>query len=702
MNAPLPVARVTPGSPFADVPHTAAQHCRLALFGVIAHMMGECSDGDLTAAFEAHPFLTDYHEEIKARFPRTDLVAVEWRAAMIRWEERAPRRLPLRALLDAGLSRVALELLLATGIVEEDPRFGQLFERAQGRERRPTLGLLIAWWRIDSDGADCADAVRRVLLDLVQLGLLEVLNPDAPRPDWVLSVPHALWDCLRGDSPSVRWLKYLPFESLPTLDSFIAPAASRAQCAGLSELLAARREQILVVRGPVRNGRKTLLGCLAHALGKSMLIADSGVFEAEPRWRLFSALCVLLDAMPVLHCDLGLGESRVLPALPFAGVPLGIATTRHGAWSSVDPWPMLAIELPMPDAEERFRHWRSAVPEHDPSMVRALAAAVRLTSGNMRRAARSAAGFAALAKRTTVELGDLQRACRELQPARIETLATRLPVAGALHDLAVADHTREELDALAARCRMREQLAASSAAVAQGNPGVRALFAGPSGTGKTLAARLLAGLLGKDLYRIDLAATVNKYLGETEKNLNQAFAAAEELDVVLLLDEGDALMANRTDVSSSNDRYANLETNFLLQRIESYNGILLVTSNAADRIDKAFTRRMDVVVNFRSPDEWRRYDILKTHLGVNSIDDDWLQQAACRCALSGGQWRNVVAHARLLALQSDCRIGAEHLYAALVREYRKSGAPCPLRPLRPLHDTRDQVLVETRALTGRP
>jgi hypothetical protein len=670
-------------SPLADVPYTAAQHCRLALFGVIAHMMEECTDGDLRAAFEAHPFLADYHEEIVARFPGTGALAPAWHAAMLRWEEGAPGRLPLRALLDAGLSRLGLELLLAAGIVEEDPRFGQMFERVQGRERRPTLGLLLAWWRVDAQGADCADDVRRALLDLVQTGLLEVLNPDAPRPDWVLSVPHALWDCLRGDAPSVRWLKHVPFESLTAFDTFIAPAAARARCAALSELLRARKDPILVVRGPVHNGRKTLLECVARALGKSVLIAEPGVFDEEPRWRLFGVLCVLLDAMPVLHCDLGPGESRVLPPLPFADAPLGLATARHGAWSSVDPRPMIAIELAMPDAEERFRHWLAAVPEHDPAMVRPLAAAVRLTSGNVRRAARSAAGFAALAGRATVELSDLQQACRELQPARIETLATRLPAAGALHELAVADPTREELDALAARCRMREQLAAASAAVAQGNPGVRALFAGGSGTGKTLAARLLAALLGKDLYRIDLAATVNKYLGETEKNLNRAFAAAEELDVVLLLDEGDALMANRTDVSSSNDRYANLETNFLLQRIESYEGILLVTSNAADRIDKAFTRRMDVVINFRSPDEWRRYEILKTHLGAHGVDDDWLQQAACRCALSGGQWRNVVAHARLLALQADCSIAAEHLHTALVREYRKTGAQCPLRPMRP-------------------
>jgi SpoVK/Ycf46/Vps4 family AAA+-type ATPase len=220
--------------------------------------------------------------------------------------------------------------------------------------------------------------------------------------------------------------------------------------------------------------------------------------------------------------------------------------------------------------------------------------------------------------------------------------------------------------------------------VAQANTGIRALFAGPSGSGKTLAARLLAASLGKDLYRVDLAATVNKYLGETEKNLDQAFAAAEECDVVLLLDEGDALMANRTAVGTSNDRYANLETNFLLQRVEAYDGILIVTSNAADRIDDSFARRLDVVVHFRSPDEWRRYDILRLHLnGDDRVDDTWLQEAAVRCALSGGQWRNVVSHARLLALSAAQPLDTSHLHAALVREYRKAGAQCPLRSAAP-------------------
>ncbi|HEU4882813.1 MAG TPA: ATP-binding protein [Longimicrobium sp.] len=668
--------------PFADVPHSPAEHFRLALFGVIAHVIEQCGGGDPAAAVQAHPFLADYRDEIEARVGSDD-AAARWRAAMEGWEARARGHLPLRALLGAGMSRVQVEVLLAVGMVEEDPRFGQLFEQAQGSERRPTLGLLLAWWRADDDGADRADGVRRALLALVESGLLSVLTPDAPRPSWTLAVPHPVWDALRGDAPSLRWLAHVPHDALPAMDDYVAPADTEALCAALPGLLAAHPGQVVVVRGPARNGRRTLLGCVARALGRSLLVADAGVFEDEARWRQFGALAALLGALPVLHAELAPGETRTLPPLPFSDAPLGVVTTRHGAWASDDSRPLLTLDLPLPDLDQRVRHWRAAAPGQPAATLHALAAAVRLTSGNIRRAALAAEGFAALEGRTRIEPDDLRQACRGLQSARLETLAARLPTAGTLADLAVDTETREELDALAARCRFRERLAAGGAAVAQGNAGVRALLAGGSGTGKTLAARLLAASLGKDLYRVDLAATVNKYIGETEKNLDQAFAAAEELDLVLLLDEGDALMANRTDVGTSNDRYANLETNFLLQRIESFDGILLVTSNAADRIDKAFRRRMDVVIHFRAPDEWRRYEILRLHLGdAPEVDDQWLQDAACRCALAGGQWRNVVAHARLLALQESRPIGAGHLHAALLREYRKTGAQCPLRPAR--------------------
>jgi SpoVK/Ycf46/Vps4 family AAA+-type ATPase len=208
------------------------------------------------------------------------------------------------------------------------------------------------------------------------------------------------------------------------------------------------------------------------------------------------------------------------------------------------------------------------------------------------------------------------------------------------------------------------------------------LFSGPSGTGKTMAARLLASALDMDLYRVDLSSVVNKYIGETEKNLNQAFSRAEELDVILLLDEGDALLTSRTSVQTSNDRYANLETNFLLQRIEAFDGILLVTTNAAGRIDSAFQRRMDVVVDFRAPEPNERWLIWQIHLPENhQVDPRWLEEAALRCVLTGGQIRNAVLHASLLALSHGGRIGTAHAEEAVRREYRKTGAVCPLRRL---------------------
>jgi SpoVK/Ycf46/Vps4 family AAA+-type ATPase len=171
---------------------------------------------------------------------------------------------------------------------------------------------------------------------------------------------------------------------------------------------------------------------------------------------------------------------------------------------------------------------------------------------------------------------------------------------------------------------------------------------------------------------------VSKYIGETERNLERVFAASETLDVVLLLDEGDALLGNRTDVSTATDRYANLETNYLLQRLEAYDGVLIVTTNAADRIDRAFARRMDVTIDFALPDADTRFDLWQSHLPAShALSVRRLDEVALRCALSGGQIRNVALHASSLALERCVPLGDESLVAALRREYRNAGQGCP-------------------------
>jgi SpoVK/Ycf46/Vps4 family AAA+-type ATPase len=184
-----------------------------------------------------------------------------------------------------------------------------------------------------------------------------------------------------------------------------------------------------------------------------------------------------------------------------------------------------------------------------------------------------------------------------------------------------------------------------------------------------------------DLYRVDLAAVVNKYIGETEKNLHRVLSTAEDLDVVLLLDEGDALLGTRTEVRTANDRYANLETNYLLQRLENYQGIVVITTNAAENIDSAFQRRMDVVLNFTAPQAEERWHIWQLHLPpAHTVDLMALERVAVRCAMTGGQIRNAAQLATLLALDSPVGSVTEaHLEQAIHSEYRKAGATSPLQ-----------------------
>lgn len=647
------------------LPHSPAQHFRLSLYAVIAHLIEQCTAGDLDAAFGDQPFLADYHAELLAHPGAEPPVAASWREALARYEDGVVQRLPLRVLRDAGWSPPALELLLACGLVEEDPRFGEVFAQAQGGSRRPTLALLTGWWRQAPDGQDRAEAVRQVLHQLLDRGLVETIASDAPRLEWPLAVPHALWDALRGDRPRSPGLRHRALAELPTLDSLVLPPPLQPRLRALPTMLASSPGFTLVLHGPPHNGRGTVAEAIAQAASRGVLWADIAEVATPTRVALFETLALLLNAWPALR-----GESRP-PAL--RRLPLLMVSSEAPALDGT----ALSLQLPLPDRSERIAHWQQALPAQAASpAVAALADAARLPRGQLRRLATLASAHARLEGRSEVSAADLRQARRSLPNAGLDALATHLPPLAA--SLALDNETREELDALAARCRHRERLAAADG----GSSGVRALFTGASGTGKTMAARALAATLERDCWRVDLAATVDKYIGETEKRLDRIFSAAEALDIVLLLDEGDALMAPRTDVASSNDRFANLETNFLLQRIEAFDGIVVITSNAGERIDRAFARRMDVTIAFRPPDEWLRYDILKLHLAdeeAQTIDDDWLQQLACRCALSGAQLKSVVGHARLLALQSQSAMAAAHLQAALVREYRQRGAICPLR-----------------------
>jgi len=378
------------------------------------------------------------------------------------------------------------------------------------------------------------------------------------------------------------------------------------------------------------------------------------------------------------------GETVALDRLPGYAGALGVTMGRSGGIDGSAMENALTLLLPPPDQRQRARFWQATgIPLSAPS-ARVIAERFQLTGGRIHRIAALAQNQMRLENRDQVTPQEVQTAMRAVNRQALETLATPLTPVDGWSTLVVHPRIESELRVLAVRCEQREQLLdhVGVAFTRNLNRGVRALFSGPSGTGKTLAARALAGVLDMDLYRVDLASIVNKYIGETEKNLHRVFTYAEELDIILLLDEGDSLMTQRTDVRGSNDRYANLETNYLLQRLESYEGIILVTTNASQRIDQAFVRRLDVVIDFAAPEAEQRQRLWRLHLPAShQVSDGFMARVVGRCPLTGGQIRNAALHASLLALQDGGAVGDRHLHAALQREHRKASLPYPLASL---------------------
>ena len=672
---------------FADFASRPDEHFRICFFGSVLGLIEGVATalGSLEQVVERFPFLGGYYNELAERLSGLSLGEAQdrWCASLEEWERGVSVHLPLRALrLAAGVSHAELMWLLTSGLVEEDGRFGGVFDILQDAPnlRQPTLGFLRH--RLAPPGGE-SDALS-LLSRLSGLGALTIINPNAPRQEWAFRFPDLVWDALRSGQMHSEsdCVSFKPAGEFLSIDELVLPPETRAQLAAIPRLVEAGGAHTIVVRGPRHNGRHAVLGAVARSLGRGVIEIKKAEAVQNSNWNEAGALAVLLNAMPAIELAHGPGEIVPLPALRPPSLPLGVAMRLGGGLSGARADQSVVVQLELPGAGERSELWQRCKLEATADDQAVISAQFRLAAGNIGRVARHARAKAALAGRARVEPRDVLEATRALDRQGLDTLARRLSGEGDLSRLTASERTLAELEHLARRCRQREALPGALRQSPGGrlNCGVRALFSGPTGTGKTLAARLLAGTLQKDLYRLDLSSVVNKFIGETEKNLERLFDGAEELDVILLLDEGDALLTQRTDVHNANDRYANLETNFLLQRMESFQGILIVTTNARNRIDPAFERRMDVVVEFGAPSAEERWQLWQSHLPANcAIDQHRLAEVAAECELTGGQIHNAVLHATLLALDNGGIVTSEYLEAAVRREYHKRSAVCPLR-----------------------
>ncbi|MGH7516503.1 MAG: ATP-binding protein [Gemmatimonadales bacterium] len=273
----------------------------------------------------------------------------------------------------------------------------------------------------------------------------------------------------------------------------------------------------------------------------------------------------------------------------------------------------------------------------------------------------------------TLAAADLWNACREQVASRLGDLAQRLDPCYTWDDIVLPDDALRQLREIADQVAARPQVYETwgfGARLPRGR-GISALFSGPSGTGKTMAAEILAGHLQLDVYRIDLAGVVSKYIGETEKNLRNVFDASEQSGAILLFDEADALFGKRSEVKDSHDRYANIEVNYLLQRMEDYRGLAILCTNRRSALDRAFLRRLRFLVEFPFPDSehrrliWRK--VFPPGAPLASLDLD----ALSRLEIAGGNIRNIALNAAFLAAGQGTSIAMAHVLHAARREYAK-------------------------------
>lgn len=380
----------------------------------------------------------------------------------------------------------------------------------------------------------------------------------------------------------------------------------------------------------------------------------------------------------------------------FQGLTFVVSQTAWDPSGLFHDSPFIRLEFPVPSYALRQRLWERYLPsvaddnqttQSQLVVAELLANSFQLTEGQMKDTLATARGLAT--KRDPyqphISLADLYEGCRRQSGQRLMTFTRRIEPRTDLtfDNLILPEQNKLQLQELRTRIRYRSHLYSGlgfDRRLSLGK-GLIALFSGSSGTGKTMAAELLAREQGVDLYKVDLSAVVSKYVGETEKNLSQVFAEAESANAILFFDEADALFGKRGEVKEAQDRWANMEINYLLQRVEEYSGVVILTSNLRQNIDEAFLRRIQVIVEFPFPDDEARFHILSSLFpsAIQSPPDEELRALAERFKLAGGSLKNIVIDAAFRALADSMSekpaITLRHLVIAMAREFQKLGKP---------------------------
>lgn len=577
------------------------------------------------------------------------------------------------------LSPVESAAILLALAPEIDGKYGRIYGYLQDdvTRRQPTVGLVLDLF--------CRDAEERLsclaLFDRgarLRAGRLIEVGDDASRSWPLIAQPFRLDRQVRRLFLGGRDLdeRLACGARLSAADGDIGslplPAEVAAQVAAAATLLNGGHARLQVTGRDSRLLRQVAEAMVA-ASGRPMLVVDPAscqpspdLIQREARWQRAVVIAPVDDDQ----------RSELLDGLDL------VVVTASETSPAMLAMGFLPIKVPSADLRIRSSRWRVAAQEVglelDADAVDTVARSYRLSASDIEDAVRMAHTAATLGDRTVPNLRRAAEAAGELAARGVATVARQVELCHRWDDLVLPQDTTDQLRELSNRVRLQTEVL-DDWGMRRGSTSnsLHALFSGPSGTGKTAAAQIVAAELGLQLWRVELSTVVSKYIGETEKNLDRIFTAAKTADVVLIFDEADALFGKRSAVRDSHDRYANVEISYLLQRMEEHDGVAILATNLRTNLDEAFLRRLAFDIHFPLPDErdrlliWQRVFPAQVKLAAD-LD---LAALAARHRLSGGQIRNVAVASAYLARTEGDTVQMRHVEHAVRREYQKLGRP---------------------------
>jgi hypothetical protein len=629
-------------------------------------------------------------------------------ALHVRRAELAQRRLALaggaspleRASRLFGLSPFECDVLLLALAPEIDMRFERLYAYIQDdvTRKRPSVDLALRLLcatpaeRLAQRTAFAADA------PLLRHQLVSLFDDNQRHPTLLarfVKIDERMAAELLGHP--ILDPQLVPFAALSqpqrALDTLVLPPELHTR---LLHIVRERRPLTLALQGSYGSGRRAVAEALCAAAGQPLLAVNLEAIAAADDQQPPSELIgrALREASLRDAALLWVGAERVLHDETHERwrTALVAALDAHPGWNILAlerPWEargalrsFLRVELPPLSFSERDQLWRQRLNGSNPGgdVLQVVASTFRLSGGQIRDAAtmaRALAHWRAADGAPALEAADLFMACRAQSSGKLESLARKIGTTYRWDDIVLPAEQVGMLQEICIQVRQRRTVLETwgfDRHLAMGK-GVNVLFAGQSGTGKTMAAEIIAAELGMELFKVDLSTMVSKYIGETEKNLDRIFTAAREANAILFFDEADSIFGKRSEVKDAHDRYANIEVGYLLQKMEEYDGIVILATNLRKNLDDAFVRRLHVAIDFPCPEEPDRARIWQKVFPASAplAGDVDLAFLARNFKLAGGNIRNIALLAAYLAAEDGDAITMKHIIRAIRREYQKIG-----------------------------